>query len=220
MGVRAGPTFGFLNDRALPFLSEPGVTEASTNVRLDLHAGAHAVVPLGGPFALQPEFLFVRKGSHLSRSGSGIYVAEQYQLSYLEVHLLARRALRVPGLLSLHALVGLSGGGLTAATMRRDIQSDVRIREDIDLLRDDLARRWDVGAVVGLAVGYPVGPTGHVALELRYTPGFRSVFTEADRPPDARLDRVPDPPPLSASPPPLRHDVITASLVYSVALGN
>lgn len=220
VGVRAGPTFGFLNDRALPFLSEPGVTEASTNVRLDLHAGAHAVVPLRGRFALQPELLFVRKGSHLSRSGAGIYVAEQYQLSYLEGHLLARRALRVPGLLSLHAVAGLSGGWLAAATMHRDIQSDVRIREDIDLLPDDLVRRWDVGAVLGLAVGYPVGPTGRLALELRYAPGFASVFTDAERPQDTRLDRVPDPPPLSTSPPPLRHDVVTASLVYSLALGR
>lgn len=220
VGVRAGPAFGFLNDRAVPFVSEPDVTEAGTNVRLGLHAGLHATVPLGGPFSVQPELLFVRKGSHLSRSGTRIYIAEQYRLSYLEAHLLGRRAIGVPGPLSMHAVAGLSGSWLAAASVRRDIQSDVRIRETIDLLADDLVRRWDVGAVLGMAVGYPVGPTGRVALELRYAPGFASVFTDAQRPSEARLDRVPDPPPLTASPPPLRHDVITASLVYSVALGR
>lgn len=218
VGVRAGPTFGFLNDRALPFVSEPGVTEAGTNIRLDLHAGGYAVVPLGGRFSLQPELLLVRKGTHLSRSGSGIYIAEQYQLSYVEGRLLARRALHLPGALSAYAVAGLSGGWLAAASVRRDIRSDVQLREDIDLLRDDLVRRWDLGAVLGVALGYPIGRSSRVSLELRYAPGLRSVFTDAERPPAKRLDRVPDPPPLSASPPPLRHDVITASLSYSVTL--
>jgi len=217
VGVRAGPTFGFLNDSPLPFVSEPGKTDASTNVRIDVHVGAHAVVPLGNRFSLQPEVLFVRKGSHLSRSGIKIYIAEQYRLSYLEGHLLGRRTLPVPGPLSVHAVAGLSGSWLTGASVRRDIQSDVRIREDIDLLRDNLVRRWDVGSVFGVTVGYPVH-AGRVDLELRYTPGFASVFTDAERPSDARLDRVPDPPPLSASPPRLRHDVVTASLVYSLPL--
>jgi hypothetical protein len=218
VGVRAGPTFGFLNDSPVPFVSEPEVTEASTNVRIDLHVGAHAVVPLGENVSLQPELLFVRKGSHLSRNGVDLYIAEQYRLSYLEGHLLGRRAVPVPGPLSVHAVAGLSGGWLAAASVRRDIQSDVRVREDIDLFRDDLVRRWDVGAVLGAAVGYPVGPTGRVTLELRYTPGLVSVFTDAERPADARRDRVPDPPPLTSSPPRLRHDVVTASLIYSLAL--
>ena len=108
VGVRAGPTFGFLNDSPVPFVSEPEVTEASTNVRIDLHVGAHAVVPLGKNVSLQPELLFVRKGSHLSRNGVDLYIAEQYRLSYLEGHLLGRRAVPVPGPLSVHAVAGLS----------------------------------------------------------------------------------------------------------------
>jgi hypothetical protein len=220
VGVRAGPTFGFLNDSVTPFVSEPNVTEASTNVRIDFHAGAHAVLPLAGPFSVQPELLFVRKGAHLSREGPGLYIAEQYQLTYVEAHLLGRRAFRIPGPLSLHAVAGLSGGRVVAASVRRDVHSAVRLREEIDLLRDDLVRRWDVGAVLGVALGYPVGADGRVALELRYAPGFASVFTSAERPPDDRLDRLPDPPPLTAAPPRLRHDVITASLVYTLPLDH
>jgi hypothetical protein len=100
------------------------------------------------------------------------------------------------------------------------VQSTVRIRGDIDLPRGDLVRRWDVGAVLGVALGYPVGPDGRVALELRYAPGFASVFTSAECPLDAQLGRLPDPPPLSADPPRLRHDVITADLVYTLLLGS
>jgi hypothetical protein len=57
-----------------------------------------------------------------------------------------------------------------------------------------------------------------VALKLRYAPGFASVVTNPERSPDARLDNRPHPLPLTDTPPRLRHDVITASLVFSLSL--
>jgi len=219
LGVRGGPTFGFLNDNSVPFVSEPGVTAASTNVRVDGHVGLHAVVPLGSPVSLQPELLFVKKGGHLSRVGEAVYSAERYRLSYLQGHLLARRAVSVPGPLSFHAVAGPTISVATGGVARRDVRSQTgTFEQEIPLLGENLMRRWDAGLLVGAGLGYPVGDGSRVALELRYNPGIRTIFTETRRPPSDREVSLSDPPPLSATPPPLRHDVIMASLTLTVPL--
>lgn len=219
-GLHVGPTFGFLNDSPVPFVSEPGVTEARTNVRLDLHAGAYAVVPLTAVLAVQPELLFVRKGGHLSRVGRELYASEQYRLSYLQVHLLARRSFSVPGPLSLHAVAGPSVAVATGGVVRRDLRTRIAVvDQQIALLAHGLVRRWDAGLLLGVGVGYPVGAGSTVGLDLRYNAGVRRIFTEARRPGTERIVTLVDPPPLSGSPPPLRHDVIMVSLSLTVPLG-
>ena len=219
VGLRAGPSFGFLNDSPVPFVSEPGVTAASTNVRLDGHVGLHAVVPLGAPVALQPELLFVQKGGHLSRVGEDLHAAERYRLSYLQGHLLVRRSVSIPGPLSLHAVVGPSISVATGGRVQRNVHSPtVTVAQEISLLAEGLMRRWDAGLLLGAGLGYPVGGGSRVALELRYNPGFRTIFTGSQRPASALKVNLPDPPPLSDTPPPLRHDVILASLTLTVPL--
>ena len=222
VGARVGPSFGFLNDSPIPFLSEPGVTAARTNVRVDLHVGGHAVVPLGGATALQPELLFVRKGGHLSRLGADLYAAEQYRLSYLQAHLLARRDVALPGPLSLHVLAGPTVAVATGGVVRRDLRTrSTVVDQRISLLEHGLMRRWDAGLLLGTGLAYPLGAGGATAgLELRYNAGVRTIFTGARRPTSAFEVNRADPPPLSRTPPPLRHDVILVSLTVAVPLGT
>lgn len=221
VGVRAGPTFGFLNDSALPFVSAGGDATANTNVRLDLHAGTYAIVPLGGPFGLQTELLYVRKGGHFSRVGDDDYRAERYQLSYLEGQVLGRRDIALPGPLRLHAVGGLTLSRLLGGHTQRAIHTkDQVVQETIDLTAQHLVRHWDLGALVGLGLDYPIRSGSRVSLDLRYNPGFRSVFTDGARPPSSRTRPFADPPPLTRTPPSLRHDVITASLSYTTSLGR
>jgi hypothetical protein len=216
VGVRLGPSFGFLNDSATPFVSSPGKTEARTNVRLDLQAGVHAIVPVGEHLAVQPELLFVQKGGHLSRVGPEVYAAERYRLSYLQAHLLGRRALPLPGPLSLHAVAGLTGAVATGGAVRRVVRRpDLERTERIPLLEQGLARRWDVGGLVGVGLGYPVGAGRALVLSLRYNPGFRPLFTSRQRPADRQAAYGVEPPPLTRTPPPLRHDVILVGLAYT-----
>ena len=216
VGVRLGPSFGFLNDSATPFVSSPGKTEARTNVRLDLQGGLHAIVPVGRHLAVQPELLFVQKGGHLSRVGPEVYAAERYRLSYLQAHLLGRRALPLPGALSLHAVAGLTGAVATGGVVHRVVRRpDLERTERIPLLEQGLARRWDVGGLVGVGLGYPVGAGRSLVLSLRYNPGFRTLFTSRERPADRQAVDGAEPPPLTRTPPPLRHDVILVSLAYT-----
>lgn len=217
-GVRLGPAFGFLNDSGTPFVSQAGKTEASTNVRIDVHAGGHLVVPLTARWSLQPELQYVRKGAHLSRTGLSLYTAERYQFSYLQGHLLGRRDIALPGPLSLHAVAGITGAVATGGTVRRTLRTSTgTVEERVDLLDDDLIRRWDVGGLVGMGLGYPVGG-GTLTLELRYNPGVRDIFTTKKRAEAERGTLGFEPPPLTATPPSLRHDVILVAVSYTVPL--
>lgn len=218
VGLRVGPSFGFLNDSPIPFVSEPGVTAARTNTRLDLHVGAHAIIPLRASFSVQPELLFVRKGGHLSRVGRELYASERYRLSYLQVQFLVRRSISVPGPLSLHAVAGPAVDVATGGRVRREVRARAGVVDQrIPLLEHGLMRRWDAGLLLGMGVAYPVGAGATVALDLRYNAGVRSVFTEARRP-DGAFEMNLDDPPLSDTPPPLRNDVIMTSLTLTVPL--
>lgn len=218
-GVRLGPAFGFLNDSATPFVSQAGETKASTNVRIDAHVGGHLVVPLTEHWSVQPELQYVRKGAHLSRADFSLYTAERYRLAYVQVHLLGRRDIALPGPLSLYAVAGVTGAVATGGSVRRTLRTASRtVEERIDLLENDLIQRWDVGGLVGLGLGYPVG-RGTVTLNLRYAPGVRSLFTTNQRPEAERGRLGFEPPPLTRTPPALRHDVILVAVSYTSPLG-
>ncbi len=219
-GVRLGPSFGFLNDSSIPFVSEDDEA-VNTNVRLDGHAGLHVIVPVTDQASVQSELAYVRKGGHVSRVDPEAYVSEQYQMSYLQAHVLGRRDVSMPGPLLLHVAGGLTVSRATGGTVRRTVRvpSDV-VDQRIELMQHDLVRRWDAGLLVGAGIGYPVGAASTLALTLRYAPGVRTVFTQAQRPSTEQMSILSDPPPLSRTPPSLRHDVLTVSLSYTTSLSR
>lgn len=197
-GLRIGPAFGFLNNSATPFVSEPARVGERFNVRIDGHVGVHAVVPLGAGWALQPELQFVRKGGHRSRAGRDEYVAEQYRVSYLQAHALVRRDVSLSGPLSAHAVGGITGAVATGARLRRTVRSDAPpTHARTDLLKTGTVHRWDAGLLVGLGLGVSIGP-GVVGLALRYNPSVRVVFPSPQ--------------------PPLRHDVMLVAVSYALPL--
>jgi hypothetical protein len=219
IGFRTGPAFGFLSDSPIPFARAEEEAGTNTNVRMDLHGGVYAIVPLAYQFGLQTELLYVRKGGHFSHLKPVSYKAERYQLSYVQGQVLGRRDIEISGPLQPHALAGLTLEGLLEGTARRNVNSPkITFREEIDLKAQNLVQQWDIGGLVGMGVSYPIGATGRIGIELRYNLGFRSIFTQAARPPSQTLEEFRDPSPLTQTPPPLRHDVITASLAYTIPL--
>jgi hypothetical protein len=214
-GLRTGPTFGFLSDGASPFAG--GQRTVNANPRLDLHAGAFLDVPLTDVLSLQPELLYTQKGGHLSQPLTERYSVERYHLTYVQGLLLGQRALPVRGRLSAHAVAGLSVDLALHGTVRRNARSGAGTFEArIDLLDRDHLRRWDVGLVVGAGLGYRLGATGRVSINLRYNPGLRAVFLDAESALPSSMNA--DVFPLSSSPAALRHDVVTASLSYTLPL--
>jgi hypothetical protein len=216
-GIRLGPTFGFLNDNAVPFTSKD--LETNANLRIDLHGGAHAIVPVTNHFAVQPELLYVRKGGHFSRPRSRSYAAERYRLSYVQGALLGRRDVPIPGPLSLYVVAGPSVDVALEGVLRRTLRTaEVDFAERVSLLDAGQMRRWDAGVLIGAGLGYPVGAASRLALELRYNPGFRDIFSGANQP-TAPPPGTPDGLfPLPSTYSALRHDVVTASLTYTMPL--
>ena len=217
LGLRTGPTFGFLSDGAGPFTGRQETTNA--NPRLDLHAGASLFLPFTDALALQPELLYIRKGGHFSQPLSQRYSVERYRLSYLQGLLLGRRALPIRGRLSAHAVAGLSVDVALDGTVQRNTRTaDGEFGDHIDLMDADRLQQWGVGLVVGAGLGYTIGPAGRLSLELRYNPGLRSVFSgDGDiGGPAGHSDVFP----LSAPLPALRHDVVNATLAYTIPLAS
>lgn len=212
IGVRAGPTFSFLSDSPVPFRGTALDAATNVNLRLDFHVGGYVVVPLTDRWSVQPELLVLQRGGHLSRPTLESYAAERYRLSYAQGAVLARRALSLPGPLSMHAVGGVALDLALDATLRRDLQTtEIDTRSRVDLLASDRLRRWDAGGIVGVGFGYPTGPSSRAALELRYNYGVRPVFK---RPPAAE-----DPFPLTGTSS-FHHDAITASLSYTLPLDS
>ncbi len=217
VGIRAGPSFGFLNDNAIPFTDTN--LETNANPRIGAHAGMHVIVPVTDHFALQPELLYVQKGGHFSQPRSESYLVERYRLSYVQGELLGRRDIAIPTPLSLHAVAGVSVDVALGGTLRRNLRTaEIDFGERVALMKTGQLRRWDVGALVGVGLGYPVGAASRLALELRYNPGFCAVFSRSEHSASTPLHRIEDVFPLTSSP--LRHDVITVSLLYTLPLAS
>jgi hypothetical protein len=215
LGFRLGPTFGFLSDSAVPFSG--GTPRINANPRIDVHAGAYAIFPLSGHFALQPELLYVGKGGHFSRPLAERYAVERYRLSYLQGLLLGRRALPIRGRLSAHAVAGLSVDVALSGTVQRTTRTAAEgWGAAIDLADAGRLRPWGLGLVVGAGLGYDIGPARRLSLTLRYNPGLRAVFSDAE---DAIGSGSPSERFLLSSPlSALRHDVVSATLAYTMSL--
>jgi len=89
-GVRGGPALMTIADL-------PGEVERRTG----LSAGAFATVDMGGPFALQPEVLYVQKGAEsgeaavVPETGMLVFIRRDIEADYIELPVLG--TLRMPG---------------------------------------------------------------------------------------------------------------------------
>jgi hypothetical protein len=212
IGIRGGPTFGFLSDSAVPFRGSGVDLATNVNPRIDFHVGGYVVMPLTDRLSVQPELLFLQRGGHISRPTSESYAAERYRLSYAQGAVLARRGISVSGPLSIHLVGGFAANLALDGRLRRNRETaGIDFQNQVDLLQTNQLRRWDASGIIGVGFGYPVGTSSRAALEIRYNRGFRSVFERSPAP-----DR---PFPLTGSSS-LRHDVITASLSYTLPLAS
>jgi opacity protein-like surface antigen len=133
-------------------------------------------------------------------------------LSYAQGAVLARRGVSVSGPLSIHLVGGVAANLALGGRLQRDRETaEIDFQKQVDLLQTDQLRRWDVSGIIGVGLEYPVGRSSRAALEIRYNRGVRSVFE--------RLPTPDSPFPLTGSSS-FHHDVITASLSYTLPLAS
>lgn len=147
----------------------PGPQSSQANrSRRALTIGAFMRYRLASAFSLQPELLLVQKGFERTQP--------THHFTYLELPLLARADFGGRG------LGGFLLGGAAVAYELACRVSYVSVtgayRGDCDApngaVRTTRTRDWDVGAVLGGGVIYPVG-AGRVTLDARYTQGLRDI---------------------------------------------
>jgi hypothetical protein len=188
----AVPTFGVLAGVGSATLGGDDVE--SPGRRTGFAGGVAVTRPFGaGGLALRPELLYVQKGARQREAFGGDFVDARLDLTYLELPVLLQytvptvgrvrpqlyagpaAALRVGCRVRLRAR--FEGETLDAAAACEDAGSLGGDEEGLEGGGD--VRRFDVGAVVGGALTFPLGSRS-AAVGVRYTHGLATVASGAD----------------------------------------
>lgn len=136
--------------------------DGTVDCRVGLSAGAFSTVELPGPFALQPELLYVQKGAVLNtprvlRDGTLVGVERSIDTSYLELVPLGK--IRVPGVPLVTPTIGVGptvGVRLSSALDVRVIDQFGR-EQQVDIPPELDAQSTEVGLLVSVGTSAEVG---------------------------------------------------------------
>lgn len=187
-GVRVGATFSTINSA-----EEEGVDMTATT---GVQVGALANFYISEVFSLQPEILFIQKGAkgtfEVEENYPDFSFKEEGSIelksNYLEVPILAKASLgsgNVNFFVTAGPTIGywLSGKEKVNYTLSYtdgidNFEESENSEEDVDF--DDEYNRLELGASLGVGVGYKVG-TGTFNLDVRYGIGLTDIYeTEGD----------------------------------------
>lgn len=158
-GVRAGGDFMTIGGDDAP---------DDLNRRTGFLAGAFVQLDFAGPFALQPEVLYVQKGAEREDDLQGTTVTTTTKLDYIEVPVLAKFQLPVTGPFSPNLFAGPTAGfNVTSeAEVEGGGQSET---EDIENTSST-----EFGVVFGVGGDFGIG-AGTISVDARYGLGLTSV---------------------------------------------
>ena len=127
----------------------------------------------GRSFALQPELLFVMKGSkYVNGSGSDAY-RETMSLEYVELPILAKFYLPLSRAFRTHIFAGPT----PALNIRAGV--DARFAGESQQETLDNVMGFDLGLAAGAGIEVPIW-RGRITVEVRYTAGLTTLSKEPD----------------------------------------
>ena len=170
--IRADVT-GFGVKAGLSYANIRGHDVYDQEFRMGFSGGAFLTYGLGSSFAVQPEVLFVRKGSKYSNgSGSDAY-RETLSLDYIEVPVLMKFELLAAKSVRFNFFAGPS----LAFKLRARVKATFGGETEVESL--DSVKNTDFGLVAGFGLEYLLR-RGRLAFDLRYTAGMGSLSKKAD----------------------------------------
>ncbi len=141
--------------------------------RVGFSYGVFMTYGLGRRFAIQPELLYVMKGSrYVNGQGSDAY-RETMSLEYVEAPILARYDLPLFRKFRTHVFAG------PAPAMKIRARVDARFAGESQQETLDNIMGVDVGLVAGAGVEVPTG-SGRITFDVRYTAGLTTLSKEPD----------------------------------------
>jgi hypothetical protein len=145
--------------------------------------GLVATLNVNPILALQPEVLYVQRGTSVDADGGqspfGADIEEEIRVHALEIPFLVRLNVPMQGAASPHLYAGPSLGVVLSATREFGVEvgdSDADLAEDDGF--EDALEDIDVGVVVGGGFDVRLPAAGKVTLDGRYTFGLTDVFDE------------------------------------------
>ena len=147
-----------------------------------LQFGAVAVIPVSDKFAIQPELVYLQKGSQLELDFLGDKITTTTTLNYLEIPILARITL-TEGPTQIFINAGPSIGLGLSGTVKAEAGGQEE-EDDIDFDEDGISS-LDLGLAVCAGVQLEVGP-GQLFFDLRYLLGLASL--DDSEPEDEQID--------------------------------
>lgn len=167
VGPRIGATFAKLSYSGDDADDYNDLMESKAGLQL----GAVANLMVNDLFSVQPELLYVSKGTKIEEGSNSL----KQKMSYLELPILAKVSFgteQVQGFVTGGPTIGYWLSGKS----KYDLDGDEET-EDYDFEDED--KRAELGASFGVGVAYKVG-AGAVNLDIRYGFGLSSIYDSTD----------------------------------------
>ncbi len=160
-GIKGGVLFSSIPQFG-DTLDEAGVG-IDVSQRVGFTGGAFLTLSLLPGFAIQPEVLYVQKGTDLTVRGTDF--SGSFNLDYIDVPVLARLSVGAGG-----ARVYFVGG----PSFNFNLKAETEFNSETEDVKDD-AEKYEISVVLGLGV-----ELGKFLVEGRWMEGLKNVSTDSD----------------------------------------
>jgi len=175
-GIKAGATMANMSGDGWDQLAAMDTVSIDKKSLMGMAAGLFVELPLGtSGVSLQPEILYVTKGTKGEVTDDGDSYTMKLKNSYIEVPALIKYNFTTAGSAAPFMFVGpVAAFNIASKAQFQDPPAD-----DPDLSDEDIenAKSLDFGLTIGGGLGLAVGP-GKLTFDLRYTVGLTNAFDD------------------------------------------
>ena len=150
-----------------------------------INAAFFAEFGIGNNIAIQPELSFLQKGWRLKFEFFGSLADNSVKLNYIDVPILFKYKFGPPNAVNGYAILGPSFGYAFSGTVKDHVADT---SESIEFSDDDGFKRTELGAVIGVGMGFPAG-TGNFIFDLRYNLGITNLSDDPSVEDDTAYNR-------------------------------
>lgn len=176
-GIKGGVNFADLGGDDAELIFDGGGSgdfEIPIEARTGIVAGGFALIDFDGPFALQPEVLYVQKGAKVEIEFLEETASSTLKLDYIEVPVLAKFQIPLEGSIAPNIFAGPAVAFNITAEQEGEGPDG---SETTDL--SEVISTTDFGLQVGAGVDFDAGP-GTIMLDAWYELGLSSIPSEGD----------------------------------------
>lgn len=159
-GIKVGLSFANLN----------GSDVEDTDTKTGLAAGAFIAYSFSDVFAIQPEILYMMKGTKMTETDPYVgKITATWKINYVEVPVLAKVMIPTEGNVKPNFFAGLSLGILMSSKVKGEAMG-VSVELDVK----DETKNIDFGMVFGAGIDFEL-TKGTITFDARYTLGLTSI---------------------------------------------